>query len=97
MQFNPLSDHVLIKPTVEDKVTKTGIVLPDTSEDDKGLKQGEVLAVGPGKFLENGTRSPMSVKVGDKVVLKKYGPDEVKIDGADYLVAEESDIIATIQ
>lgn len=97
MNLKPLADHVLLKPTVEDKMTKTGIVLPDTSEDDKGLKQGEVLAIGPGKVLENGNRSPMSVKVGDKVLLKKYGPDEVKIEGTEYLVAEESDIIAIIQ
>ncbi len=57
-------------------------------------KRGEVIAVGPGKF-DHGNRVPMSVKVGDKVILKKYGPDKVKIEGVEYLVAEESDIIAT--
>ncbi|MBI4090062.1 MAG: co-chaperone GroES [Candidatus Kerfeldbacteria bacterium] len=96
MNLRPLSDHVLVKPTQEDKMTKSGIVLPDTAEDDKGLKQGEVLAVGPGKLLDNGQRAPMSVKVGDRVIMKKYGPDEVKIEGVEYLVAEESDIIGIV-
>lgn len=96
MKLTPLSDHVLVKPMKEDKMTKAGIVLPDSAEKDE-LKQGEVLAVGPGKMLENGTRSPMSVKAGDKVILKKYGADDVKIDGVEYVVAEEGDIIAVVE
>jgi chaperonin GroES len=95
MNIKPLGDHVLVKPLEKEKMTKTGIVLPDTVEKDE-LEQGEVIAVGPGKILENGHRSPMSVKGGDKVILKKYGPDKVKIDGIEYLVAEENDIIGTI-
>ncbi len=96
MKLHPLGDHVLVKPMKEDKMTKAGIVLPDSAEKDE-LKQGEVLAVGPGKMLENGTRSPMSVKAGDKVILKKYGADDVKIDGVEYVVAEEGDIIAVVE
>lgn len=96
MKLKPLGDHVLVKPVEEDKMTKAGIVLPDTAEKDE-LKQGEVIAVGPGKVLENGMRASMSVKAGDRVVMKKYGADEVKIEGADYLVAEESDIIAIVE
>ncbi len=96
MKLKPLADNVLIKPSQEDKVTTSGIVLPDTTEKE-GLKEGEVVAIGPGKMLENGNRSPMSVKVGDKVLLKKYGPDEVKIGSTDYLVAEENDIIAVVE
>ncbi|MBI4092385.1 MAG: co-chaperone GroES [Candidatus Kerfeldbacteria bacterium] len=96
MKLKPLGDHVLIKPLQEDKMTKSGIVLPDTAEKDE-LEQGEVLAVGPGKILENGNRATMSVKVGHKVILKKYGPDKVKIEGTEYLVAEESDIIAIVE
>lgn len=93
MKLQPLGDHVVIKPSAEDKTTKSGIVLPDTTEKEE-LEHGEVIAVGPGKF-DHGARVPMSVKVGDTVILKKYGPDKVKIEGVEYLVAEESDIIAT--
>jgi len=92
MKLQPLGDHVIVKPVAEDKMTKSGIVLPDTAEKEE-LEHGEVLAVGPGKY-EDGKLVPMSVKVGDKVILKKYGPDKVKIEGTEYLVAEESDIIA---
>lgn len=95
MKLHPLGDHVVIKPSAEDKTTKSGIVLPDTTEKEE-LEHGEVIAAGPGKF-DHGNRVPMSVKVGDKVILKKYGPDKVKIEGVEYLVAEESDIIATTQ
>ncbi len=95
MKLQPLGDHVIVKPVAEDKMTKSGIVLPDTAEKEE-LEHGEVLAVGPGKY-DDGQLVPMSVKVGDKVILKKYGPDKVKIDGTEYLVAEESDIIATTE
>lgn len=95
MKLKPLADHVLVKPSAEAKMTKSGIVLPDTAEKDE-LEQGEVIAVGPGKMLENGTRAAMSIKIGDRVILKKYGPDKVKIEGTEYMVAEESDIIAVI-
>jgi len=77
-------------------VTKSGIVLPETAEKEKPEK-GEVVAVGPGKLLENGQRAPMSVKVGDKVIFKKYSPDEIKIDKEEYLVIDESDIIGIIE
>jgi len=95
MKLHPLGDHVIVKPVAEDKMTKSGIVLPDTAEKEE-LEHGEVLAVGPGKY-DDGKLVPMSVKVGDKVILKKYGPDKVKIDGTEYLVAEEGDIIATTE
>lgn len=95
MKLHPLGDHVIVKPAAEDKMTKSGIVLPDTSENEKGLKKGEVVAVGQGKILENGNLSPMRVKVGDVVLMKKYGPEEVTIDGTEYLLVEETDIVAT--
>lgn len=79
-----------------DKITKSGIVLPDTAEKEKPI-QGKVVAVGPGKFNEKGERLPMSVKVGDIVLFKKYGPDEIEIDGKKYLVGEETDILAIIE
>lgn len=96
MKLRPLHDHVIVKAITEDEVTKSGIVLPDTVDKEKPEK-GEVIAVGPGKLMENGQRAEMSVKVGDKVMFKKYSPDEVKVDGEEYLVISEGDIIATLE
>ncbi|HEX9664581.1 MAG TPA: co-chaperone GroES [Patescibacteria group bacterium] len=93
--LKPLSDHVIVKPLEEEK-TKSGIILPDTVDKERPEK-GEVVAVGPGKILENGSRAPMSVQVGQKVVFKKYSPDEVKVDDQELLVISESDIIAVIE
>ena len=95
MDFKPLSNHVFLEPLEEEKTTKSGIVLPDTAEKEKPIK-GKVLAVGPGKLMENGSTQPMSVKVGDVVLFKKYGPDEIEIDGKKYLVGDEDDILAVI-
>ena len=96
MKFQPLSNHVFIEAIKEDKATKSGIVLPDTAEKEKPVL-GLVVAVGPGKVSEKGDVLPMSVKVGDKVLFKKYGPDEIELDGKKYLVGEESDILAVIE
>jgi len=96
MKLKPLSNHLLIEPLVEDKTTKSGIVLPDTAEKERPIK-GKVLAAGPGKMGEDGKLMPMSVKVGDMVLFKKYGPDEIEMDGKKYLVGEESDILAIIE
>ena len=96
MNLKPLSDHLFIEPMAEDKTTKSGIVIPDTAEKEKPVK-GKVLAVGPGKFNEKGDRIPMSVKVGDSVLFKKYGPDEIEIDGKKLLVGNEDDILAIME
>lgn len=80
---------------MENKTTKSGIVLPETAEKEKPVR-GKVVAVGPGKLDERGQRLPMSVKVGDLVLFKKYGPDEIEIDGKKLLVGEEDDILAII-
>ncbi len=96
MKLKPLHDQVIIKPIEEDEVTAAGLVLPDTAEKEKPQK-GEVIAVGPGKILENGQRAEMSVKVGDKVVFRKYSPDEIKIDDQEYYVIRDEDIIAIIE
>jgi len=95
MQVKPMNDRVLVKPLSEEQATKTGIIIPDTVEKEKPEK-GEVVATGPGKLLENGQRAAMTVKAGDKVVFKKYSPDEIKVDGADLLILEESDILAIL-
>ncbi len=95
MNLKPLGDNVIVKPITEDEMTKAGIVLPDTVDKEKPEK-GEIVAVGPGKRLDNGQRAEMSVKIGDRVMFKKYSPDEIKIEGEEYLVISESDIIAII-
>jgi len=96
MNFKPLSNHVFLEALEEEKVTKSGIVLPDSAEREKPVK-GKVLAIGPGKKNDRGEVSSMSVKVGDVVLFKKYGPDEIEIDGKKYLVGDEDDILAIIE
>ena len=95
MKLKPLGNNVIVKGVDEDTVTKSGIVLPDTADKERPEK-GEVMAVGPGKLLDSGERSPMSVKVGDTIIFKKYSPDEIKVDDQEYLVLPETDIIATL-
>ena len=94
MNIKPLGDYVVVKAVTEE-VTKSGIVLPDTITKERPEK-GEVVAMGEGKMLENGTRQAMSIKVGDKVMFKKYSPDTIKVDGEEYLIIREGDVIATI-
>lgn len=96
MKIKPLGNNVIVKGVSEDATTKSGIVLPDTADKERPEK-GEVVAVGPGKMLDSGDRSPMSVKAGDTVLFKKYAPDEIKVDGQEYLVLSESDIIAIFE
>ena len=95
MTLNPLGSKVVLLPLEKEKVTQSGIVIPDTADKARPM-QGTVVAVGPGRLTEDGTLLPMSVKVGDMVLFKKYGPDEVEIDAVTYLVADESDILAKI-
>ncbi|MCF7860008.1 co-chaperone GroES [Patescibacteria group bacterium] len=96
MKLKPLSNHVIVKAAVQEEMTKSGIVLPGTADKERPEK-GEIIAVGPGKIMDNGQLSSMSVKVGDQVVFKKYSPDEIKIEGEDYLILSEDDIIAVIE
>lgn len=95
MNIKPLGDRVIVKPIAEDTSTKSGIILPETIDKEKPEK-GEVIFVGPGRALDNGQLAPMSVKAGDKVMFKKYSPDEIKIDGQELLIISESDILAVI-
>ena len=96
MNFKPLSNHLFIEPLEEEKISKGGIVLPDSAEKEKPIK-GKVLAVGPGTTNDKGELRPMAVKVGDVVLFKKYGPDEIEIEGKKYLVGDEDDILAIIE
>ncbi|MDA1038137.1 MAG: co-chaperone GroES [bacterium] len=96
MNLRPLADYVLVKSASEEEVTASGIILPDTVDKDRP-EQGEVVAVGPGKMLENGTRAKMEVQVGNKVVFKKYAPDPVKVGDTEYLVIRNDDVVAVIE
>ena len=97
MTFKPLSNHLFLEALEEEKTTKSGIVIQDSADKERPTR-GKVVAVGPGKFDEDGEkRIPMSVKVGDMVLFKKYGPDEVEFDGKKYLVGDEDDILAIIE
>ncbi|MFH1078459.1 MAG: co-chaperone GroES [Patescibacteria group bacterium] len=96
MQLRPLGDRVIVKPAAKEEMTKAGIILPDTVDKERP-EQGEVIAVGPGRLLDSGTRAAMSLKVGDRIVFKKYSPDEVKVEDQDYLVIAESDVMAVIE
>ncbi len=92
MDVRPLADRVLVRPIEESEATASGIILPDTVDKEKPEK-GEVIAVGPGKY-DDGVLVPMTVKVGDKVLFKKYSPDEIEVGDKEYLVLSESDILA---
>jgi len=96
MKIKPLSDHILIEPIKKEEKTKTGILLPETAEKERP-EQGKVIAVGPGRKTSSGKIIPLSVKVGDKVLFTKYGPNEIKIDDKEYLIAKEEDILAIIE
>jgi len=92
VNMEPLGDRVLVKPIPREEVTKGGIILPDTAKEKP--QEGEVLAVGPGRLGDDGKRLPMDVKVGDKVIYAKYAGTEIKIDGEEYIILRESDILA---
>ncbi len=96
MKIKPLADHILIEPIKTEEKTKAGILLPDTAEKDKP-EQGKVIAVGSGRRLSSGKRLPMEIKKDDIVLFTKYGPNEIKIEGKEYLIAKEEDILAILE
>lgn len=93
-QLQPLGDKVVVKPLERQDVTKSGIYIPETAKEKP--QEGEVLAVGHGKY-QDGKLIPLDVKVGDKVLFSKYGGDEIKIDGEELKIISESDILAVIK
>jgi chaperonin GroES len=95
MKLSPLGDRVVVKNIEPEEKTKSGIVLPDTAKEKS--QEGEVVAAGPGRYLENGTRLALEVKVGDKVIYSKYGGTDIKLDGQEYLILNERDILAIVQ
>lgn len=96
MKIKPLADHILIEPIREEEKTKSGILLPETAEKEKP-EQGKVIAVGPGRKTSTGKIIPPEVKVGNKVLFTKYGPNEIKVDNREYLIAREEDILAILE
>ncbi len=95
MNIKPLGDRVVVKALEQDEVTPSGIVLPDKAKEKP--QEGEVMAVGSGKVLDNGTKVDLEVKVGDRVIYSKYAGTEIKKDGEDYLILSERDILAIVQ
>jgi chaperonin GroES len=94
-KLRPLGDRVVIKPTPREEMTKSGIVLPDTAKEKP--QEGEILSVGPGKVLDDGSRSAMDVAVGQKVLYAKYAGTEFKVDSEDLLIVSEKDILAIVE
>ena len=94
MKIQPLNDHLLVEPLREEK-KRGGIILPDTVEKERSEK-GKVIAVGPGKRDKDSKRIPLDVKKGDIVLFTKYSPNEVKVDGKEYLVIREDDVLAIL-
>jgi chaperonin GroES len=94
MKIKPLGDRVLISPSEEKEKTKGGIVLPDTAKEKP--QEGKVVAVGEGKKTEDGKTIPLSLKVGDKVLYGKYSGTEITVDGEEYLIMREEDVLAII-
>ena len=95
LKIRPLHDRVIVKRLDEEKKTAGGIVIPDTAAE-KPIR-GKVVAVGKGKILENGTVRPLDVKVGDHILFGKYSGTEVKVDGEEYLVMREEDVMAVVE
>ena len=96
MKIKPLSDRVLVEPKKEnDEVKKGGIIIPDTAKEKP--QEGKVIAIGTGKRDDDGKLIPFNVKVGDTVLMPKYGGTEVKIDGEDYVIMAEEDILAVVE
>ncbi|OGY59983.1 MAG: co-chaperone GroES [Candidatus Colwellbacteria bacterium RIFCSPHIGHO2_12_FULL_44_17] len=96
MKVRPLGNHIFIEPLLEEKSTSSGIIIPDTAATEKPIK-GRIVAVGPGKLSEKGERIAMTVKYGDIVLFKKYGPDEIEFGGKKYLVGDEDDVLAVLE
>lgn len=96
MKIKPLSDHILIKPSEKEEETKSGIVIPETSEKEEP-QRGKVVAVGPGKKLSSGKTVPLEVQEGQTVLFRKYGPDQIKVEDEEYLIAKEEDVLAILE
>jgi chaperonin GroES len=95
VKLRPLGDRIVVRALARETVTKSGIVLPDTAKEKP--QEGEVLAVGPGKVLDNGKRTPLEVQAGQRVLFAKYAGTEVKIDNEELLILRESDVMGIVE
>lgn len=95
MQLKPLSDRVVVEVVEQDQKTQSGIYLPDTAQERP--QRGKVVAVGTGRLSSEGEKIPMNVKVGDHVLFAQYAGTEVKVDGSEYLIMNENDILAIVE
>jgi chaperonin GroES len=94
MKLRPLADRVVVKPLDPEEVNQGGIIIPDTAKEKP--QEGEVIAVGPGRILDSGERQALEVKEKDRILYGKYSGTEVNIEGVDYLIMRESDILAVL-
>jgi chaperonin GroES len=92
--IKPLSDRIVVKTKSAEEVSQGGIILPDTAKEKP--QEGEVVAVGPGKLLDSGKLVPIEVKVGDTIIYSKYGGTEVKVDGEEYVILRQDDVLAIV-
>ena len=95
MKLKPLGDRIAVKVLTREEKTKGGIVLPDTAKEKP--TEGEVIAVGTGKILDNGQKQPVELKVGDRIIFSKYAGTEVKVDGEEVVIFSERDVLAIIE
>lgn len=95
MKIRPLNDRILVKRLAEEEITKGGIIIPDSAQEKPA--EGEIIAVGSGKLNDRGERVAVELKAGEKVLFSKYGGTEVKIEGEDYLIMREDDILGVIE
>jgi chaperonin GroES len=95
ISIKPLADRVIIEPAVAEEKTAGGIIIPDTAKEKP--QEGKILAVGPGKVNDEGKRTPLEVKKGDRVLFSKYAGTEIKIDGIEHLMMREDDILGIIE
>ncbi|MBC7235574.1 MAG: co-chaperone GroES [Chloroflexi bacterium] len=93
--LRPLGNHLVVEPIEQEEKTALGIILPETAKEKP--QKGKVIAVGPGRRLDNGQRQPIDVKVGDKILFAKYGGTEVKVDDQEYLILREEDVLAVFE
>ena len=93
-QIHPMSDRIVIRPKKQGEITKSGIVLPDTVQERP--QEGEVVAIGPGRILDSGTRLEMEIKKGDKVIYSKYAGTEIEVEDEELLVLGSNDILAKV-
>ena len=95
VSIKPLEDRIVVRPLEAEQVTASGLVMPDTAKEKP--QEAEVIAVGPGRFNDDGDRIPVDIKVGDKVIFSKYGGTELKYGGKEYLVLSARDVLAIIE